>query len=343
MNPTGNFRQHFAQFALLTTALLLGTGCGPSSSPTDDPDSTPPTQTAGITNSAAPAPSILREAPPAAINSPNSTTMNATVVPPLLPKEPPNIVILPPPSRLRQNPAIMRDARYQALIASVFDQPFRQIGTNVFDFRPLKFAIQNGAAAIENQFGMWRVLLFQVQELHPNGVLVRLDQTYHGANAPLVFVHHLQQNHLGLTPASQLATLAVETNSFELNVGGVRRAVPAYEAGIKPDPALLETVNELAEQQAAGRIAAAKQQQEAMEAGRKMAADERRKSAEQRKLSFLKDRALSGSASSQYRLALLHLSGEGVEKDVAEANRLLKLSAAQGYNQAVRKLADLEK
>jgi hypothetical protein len=339
-------KKHVAGLALIGP-LLLGLGCGDSTSTSSTPSTdgsgqsiTEPTpeQPSEPTNTSSVTASV-----PRAAQSARTTNASTIVVPPLLPKVPPNIVILPPPSRLRQNPAIMRDTKYQALIASVFDQPYRQIGTNVFDFRPLKYAIQNGAAVIENEFGMWRVLLFQVQDLATNGALVQLDRTYHGAKAPRVFVHNLQENHLGLTPASQLATLAMETNSFALNIGGTQQTVSAYEAGAKPDAAIVETVNELAAQQAASRLAAAKEAQGNRDAGKKMLADERRLNAERRKLSFLKERALDGSASFQYRLALLHLTGAGVEKDLVEAKRLLRLSAGQGYNQAVRKLADLDK
>ena len=236
----------------------------------------------------------------------------------------------------------MRDQMYQGLIASIFTQPYRQLGTNVFDIRPLKFAIQNGAATIENEFGIWRALLFRVEQMQTNGVIVQLDRTYHGPTAQKVFIHNLMESHPAITPGSHLSTLAFQVEPTEININGSKITFPAYDAGNKPDAKTITKVNEVAKEQAAARIAAAESAREKQEAGRKLMKEQEEKAIAEKKFFFLKGRAATGSTSSQYRLALLYLTGEGTEKNPDEARRLLMQSGDQEYSLAIRKLKELE-
>ena len=44
--------------------------------------------------------------------------------------------------------------------------------------------------------------------------------------------------------------------------------------------------------------------------------------------------AVAGRVIGQYRLGIIYLNGEGVEKDIVEALRWLRLAAAHGYAEA---------
>lgn len=60
-------------------------------------------------------------------------------------------------------------------------------------------------------------------------------------------------------------------------------------------------------------------------------------------LAELKKLAESGNAGAQTELGMRLLYGVGVSENVAEAERFLRLAAAQGSAEAARLLADLEK
>lgn len=64
---------------------------------------------------------------------------------------------------------------------------------------------------------------------------------------------------------------------------------------------------------------------------------------EQKKITWQKERAEAGSASTQYDLALRYIEGKGVEKDPKLAKKWLEKSAASGNEKAKLKLAELDK
>jgi TPR repeat protein len=58
-------------------------------------------------------------------------------------------------------------------------------------------------------------------------------------------------------------------------------------------------------------------------------------------LANMKDMAASGDATAQYNLAIMHMTGNGANKDDAEAARLFTLASRQGYAPAQRQLAQM--
>lgn len=58
---------------------------------------------------------------------------------------------------------------------------------------------------------------------------------------------------------------------------------------------------------------------------------------------FQKKRAEAGAPTAQYDLAMRYLTGDGVEKDPKLARKWLQTASTNGNNQAVKKLAELDK
>jgi ankyrin repeat protein len=73
-------------------------------------------------------------------------------------------------------------------------------------------------------------------------------------------------------------------------------------------------------------------------AGKDKKAEDSRKA----RVDFIKKRASEGADSAQYELGVLHLKGDGVEKDEAAAREWLKKAADGGNTLAKRKLQDLD-
>ncbi|MEW6160735.1 MAG: hypothetical protein AB1813_25170 [Verrucomicrobiota bacterium] len=60
-------------------------------------------------------------------------------------------------------------------------------------------------------------------------------------------------------------------------------------------------------------------------------------------IEFQKKRAEQGSAQAQFDLGMRYLKGDGVEKDEAEARRWLEQAAKNDFQQAKKKLEELDK
>jgi TPR repeat protein len=229
-----------------------------------------------------------------------------------------------------------RDVQDLGLFKAARD-PFRKIDGAVYDVRS-KIAYLTNYANIE-PLPEWRPLVGEVIQITENaGMIIDVFElpNWKGEARVVRLLNYPSQD--VLVDRKYVACLAKRCGRYQYtNTRGAVSTVESWDYGTIPSRDEITAFIERDKLQAAlreARIAQARQR--LAEQNAKQNAERDRKI-----LAFQKQRAAEGSAISQYDLALRYQAGDGVEKDEAEALRLLKLSADQGHKRAQEKLRAL--
>jgi hypothetical protein len=229
----------------------------------------------------------------------------------------------------------MNRAAYNDAVRAACTDPFRKIGEQAFDLRPL-FRWNENALAVPypSQLCDWHPIIGEVAGVTSNGVIVVLHKlARQGPELDTIWLRNypLLKTCVDSDPVLVLAREAGR-QQYRSPVGAII-TVPAYDYGTLLSPEEEQILRDVH----LARLEQLRRQHDDL----KQAERQKKASLDARVLDHQKERAAAGSPQAQYDLAIRYLTGAGVQVDTNEARRLLELAAAQDFQLARDKLKTL--